>query len=82
VALTGSAASAEWYRHQANPATQKVSAPVIAERSSDVPPLVTNKMYRDFTALFIALHTKKIRVQNTALSPQPKSQMAIDVSAF
>lgn len=63
------------HRHQANPATQEVSAPFIAERNSDVPPPVTNKVYRDFTLLSIALHTKKIRVQNSAPSPQTKSQM-------
>ena len=69
-------------RHQASPATQKLSAPVTAEGNSDVSPLVTNKMYRGFTVLHRITHTKNISVQNTAPSPQPKSQMANDVSAF
>jgi hypothetical protein len=43
-------------RHQVSPATQKVSATVTAERNSDVSPLVTNQMYRDFTVLHCMTH--------------------------
>jgi hypothetical protein len=43
-------------RNQASPATQKVPAPVMAERNSDVSPLVRDKTYRDFTVLHCMTH--------------------------
>ena len=83
VALTGSATSAEWYKdikrilqHRKYLLQLLLNGTVTCHLWSPI------KCIAIFTVLFTALHTKKIRVHNTAHCPEHKSQMANDVSVF
>ena len=60
-------------RHQASPATQKVPAPLIAERNCGMSPLVTNKMYHDFKVLRRMTQRKLgYETLHPLLNPNPK----------